>query len=975
MSTVPPSHTRPPNGALHSASDADAERARLIEIANRRAERLQLLQQAGQLLASSLDETEVVRRLAREVERLVSCDGVTIVLCYEDGTHRPAARRAGGVETPPRPGGHCDVLVEAVVRERKPITLDTTKRDETTGEPTRGRGSLLGVPALSGDSLVAVIAVWTHDRPLAFPAEDQEALLTVGAHAGSALSNARLYAASQRERRRSEALADIARAVSSSLRLDDVMDLILRHTVALLRVQGADLALVRGDQLEVVAATGTARSLLGARLPIEASISGRALRLRCSQIVNDAASDPETFDPTRRAADIRNALMVPLFTSDGPVGVLSVINRASEFTDEDAAVLQRLGEHVAVAIVNARLFEEHHALGERYRRVLETASDAIVITDRERRVSFTNPAADAMFGVPSAMGMPVSAFVPPEILDRVRAYEDRAFAGEPQRYEAVVLCGPGIRRHVSVSTAPLRDGDEIVGVVASLRDITDERRARDAAAESEARYTRLVESASDAIFTVDAQGVLTSVNRAMERAVGKRRLNLLGTRFVHVLDPHDREAADALMAEVIEGQRCRGEFRYLAGDGSVRHCSIMATPIIESGSVTGALGIVRDVTDEKRLTEQLVQQEKLAAVGQLVSGVAHELNNPLAGVMAFAQLLLAMPQPDPEQRRAIESIHQESKRAAKIVSNLLTFARQHQPERTLADINRVVTDTVELRRYAIGVEQIDLELRLDPALPLTWADPFQLQQVILNLVTNAEHALGSWEGEKKLVVATERCGDMLQVRVSDSGPGIAAPDLPRIFNPFFTTKPVGQGTGLGLSISDGIVREHGGRISVVSSLGSGTTFTIELPHVSPPETERDGDAGTAQRAPVLAGRQRRVLVVDDEPAIRKAIARYLGTLGHTVDTASGGQEALERVASTSYDAAVIDLRMPEMSGDVLYAALRARAPALAERVLFLTGDTQSDSARALLDATGRPSLSKPFQLQELAALLLPHEDA
>src|SRR5262249_29117823 len=211
-------------------------------------------------------------------------------------------------------------------------------------------------------------------------------------------------------------------------------------------------------------------------------------------------------------------------------------------------------------------------------------------------------------------------------------------------------------------------------------------------------------------------------------------------------------------------------------------------------------------------------------------GVAHELNNPLASVMAFAQLLLTAPPDAPPDRESIDAINQEAKRAAKIVANLLTFARQHQPERTIADLNRVVQDTLELRRYALRTAQVQIDARLDPDLPLTWADAFQLQQVVLNLLTNAEQALSSWSGEKRILVSTSRRGEQLVVSVADSGPGVPPENLSRIFNPFFTTKPGGEGTGLGLSLSDGIVREHGGRIPGEALPGRRAPLRVWLPY-------------------------------------------------------------------------------------------------------------------------------------------------
>jgi signal transduction histidine kinase len=218
----------------------------------------------------------------------------------------------------------------------------------------------------------------------------------------------------------------------------------------------------------------------------------------------------------------------------------------------------------------------------------------------------------------------------------------------------------------------------------------------------------------------------------------------------------------------------------------------------------------------------------------MVSGIAHELNNPLAGILAFSQLLLNSDPDEPELRDGLRTIHREAERAAKIVGNLLRFARQRATERALTDVSQALLDTLELRRYALRTHQIDLVTAVDLSLPPIWADRFQLEQVFLNLLTNAEHALKGHEGAKRLSVATRRDGDVLVVTVADTGPGIPPELMPHLLEPFFTTKPVGVGTGLGLSISDGIVREHGGRMRVESAPGAGATFHVELPITAPP---------------------------------------------------------------------------------------------------------------------------------------------
>jgi two-component system NtrC family sensor kinase len=562
--------------------------------------------------------------------------------------------------------------------------------------------------------------------------------------------------------------------------------------------------------------------------------------------------------------------------------------------------------------------------------------------------------------------MPVAVTVPVEGRDHVRRREDDALAGAPQRYEGGVVRGDGEHRIVSVTTAPLRELGEITGIVASLRDVTDER-ARSAALErSEARYTRLVESASDAIFTLTGDGRFTAVNRALEHGVGRSRTELLDAPFAAVLDPRDLDAARDLLDRTIAGERCRGLVRYRTAADDVRTGSVITAPVFEDGAIVGALGIMRDVTEEQRLAGQLLQQEKLAAVGQLVSGVAHELNNPLAGVMAFSELLLVSRSAhDDETRRALETIHHEATRASKIVSHLLTFARQRPAERMDADLNAIVTDTIALRHYALTTAQIELDLALDPTMPHTWADPFQLQQVVLNLITNAEQALAEWAGPRRIAVWTRRDDEWLIIAVSDTGAGIPLDQRDRIFNPFYTTKPVGQGTGLGLSISDGIVREHGGQIRVESSPGAGATFLVQLPRVAPANGPSGPSVAPAPTAPV----PRRVLVVDDEPSMRVAIATFLQSLGHAVTATHDGQEARALLAANEYDVVLLDLRMSGLGGDALYRELCQSDPRHARRVVFVTGDTQSEHARRFLAEAGRPSVSKPFQLDDLAAVL------
>jgi CheY-like chemotaxis protein/anti-sigma regulatory factor (Ser/Thr protein kinase) len=247
------------------------------------------------------------------------------------------------------------------------------------------------------------------------------------------------------------------------------------------------------------------------------------------------------------------------------------------------------------------------------------------------------------------------------------------------------------------------------------------------------------------------------------------------------------------------------------------------------------------------------------------------------------------------------------------------------------------------------------------------ADAFQLQQVVLNLLANAEHALSSWTGERVITISTRHDGDLLTIGVADTGPGIAPDHLSRVFNPFFTTKPVGEGTGLGLSISDGIVREHGGRIRVESKPGAGATFVVELPRTAPPSAS--AAPGCVERLKETAGvASKRLLVIDDEPGLRQALTMYFQVRGHVVDSAANAADGMRLASSGEYDALLLDLRLPDADGDDILVELQriGRAP---RRVVFATGDPESAAARAV-SAAGYPVIGKPFALNSVASVLL-----
>ena len=392
----------------------------------------------------------------------------------------------------------------------------------------------------------------------------------------------------------------------------------------------------------------------------------------------------------------------------------------------------------------------------------------------------------------------------------------------------------------------------------------------------------------------------------------------------------------------------------------------------KEGDAIRVEALMRDVSERKRLEDQardlyhqLLQAEKLAALGQTISGVAHELNNPLATILTWAERLAQRPADD-QTKRGLAAILSESERAARIVRNLLTFARKRHTTRAMVDMNDVIRETLALRSYEQHLSNITIIDALASGLPQVFADPHQMQQVLLNLVINAEQAMISTHGRGTLILRTwhdpERGAVVLEV--NDDGPGVPDDLQPKIFDPFFTTKEVGKGTGLGLTVAYAIIQEHGGRLTMKSQPGGGASFFIELPVTdeglppAPKPPER-------MFAPPASAAGATILVVEDEVALGTAVAEALADAGFIVDRAMDGVEALDRVGERSYDLIVCDLKMPRLDGPSFFRELEKRNAPLSRRILFVTGDVAGTEAERFLEESGCRWLAKPFRLKDL----------
>jgi two-component system cell cycle sensor histidine kinase/response regulator CckA len=383
--------------------------------------------------------------------------------------------------------------------------------------------------------------------------------------------------------------------------------------------------------------------------------------------------------------------------------------------------------------------------------------------------------------------------------------------------------------------------------------------------------------------------------------------------------------------------------------------------------------LMRDVSERKKLDDetrdiyhQLLQAEKMAALGQTISGVAHELNNPLATILSWAERLSQKATLDDSVRRGLETILSESERAARIVRNLLTFARKRQTTRAMVDVNQVMRETLALRSYEQRVSNITVIDALAAGLPQVFADGHQLQQVLLNLIINAEQAMLSARGRGVVVVRTWHDAEQESVvlEINDDGPGIPDDVQLKIFDPFFTTKDVGKGTGLGLTVAYAIVQEHGGRIRLESKPGSGASFYVELPVTGANLSHSPAVRARLQTSPdTVAGES--ILVVEDETALANALAEALRDAGYAVVRAADGEEALAEVKTRQFDLVICDLKMPRLDGKAFYRALAQAKPALSKHVIFVTGDVAGTDAEEFLKESGCRWLAKPFRLADL----------
>ena len=615
----------------------------------------------------------------------------------------------------------------------------------------------------------------------------------------------------------------------------------------------------------------------------------------------------------------------------------------------------------------------------RYRRLFETAQDAILILNGDTgEIIDANPFIKDLLGYNLEELLGKNLWEIGSLRDTLASklvYQELHETGYV-RYEHLPLFtkdGRQIDVEVVANAYPV-DHQRIIQC--NIRDITERKKAENTRKQSETRYKVLFEGANDAIIIADAEtGLIVDANKEAEVLLGIPKEELIGMSRSKLHPPDKAEFYQRHFSDHVKaGHIIDSTAEIIRKDGTVVPVSVSSSTFEVDGKKL-VQGIFRDMSQVKRaeeerhrLRERAEIASRLAAIGEMAAGIAHEINNPLTGVLGFSQILSERQDLPKDVKEELEIIAEGSNRVKEIIRRMLTFARQAKPVKTPASINELIDTTLDLRSYVLKTANIEVIKHLDPDLPWLMVDPGQIQQVFLNLIVNAEYAMKKAHDKGKLTITTEKKDDHIRVSFQDDGVGMNQETKEKLFHPFFTTKEIGEGAGLGLGLSRSIILEHNGTIEVKSELGKGSEFIIMLPLTiiaeGPPAEVIDATAALAKK--VKAGR---ILVVDDEEVIRKLVSTILSQSGHTVDTTGDTRKALSKLESTGYDAIIMDIRMPGIGGMELYAKVTEKHPELSSKFIFITGDTSDTQIRDFLEQNNLSYITKPFVRETLLGKL------
>lgn len=612
------------------------------------------------------------------------------------------------------------------------------------------------------------------------------------------------------------------------------------------------------------------------------------------------------------------------------------------------------------------------------RRLVANFPDLIAVLDRNGKFTFISDKVKDVLGrsPEEYIGGQFGARANPEDRARLQGMLKSILSGEVSRAQ-VEFSAPhtnGTWRVLLATASPLFDeAGKITGMVTSTRDITETRKIEQLLHKEQEFVRRLIECFPDLIAVLDRDLCFTYVTERVKDVLGLSSQDFLGQRMGRRTHPEDQPRLQEALQSIMSGRKAyvETEYRVRHADGSWRTLRGSVGPLFdEAGKISGIVQTARDVTESKRLEEHLAQKEKFAAMGQMMAGAAHELNNPLTAILGVSDLLRERAA-DEATRRHVDLILQQARRAAAIVQDLLAFSRPPTQERSNLRLEELVREALQLQRAALGQKNIRAQFTAPGDLPAVEGDRKLLMQVFSNIIENAGQAMSAARDHGTLDISLARVGDRIRITFVDDGPGISPENLKKIFDPFFTTKRPGGGSGLGLTICLAVIKEHGGTIEVQSTPGAGATFHVLLPVASGDVPAEPRLALAAASAPsgseTLRGRT--VLIVDDEESIREIIQEGLSARGMKVHAVGSSEAALSYLATNTSDVILCDFNLPGLNGNQLFEKVRAQQCISCPVFVFMTGDLVDPAASAQCADKGASILQKPFHISALAALL------
>ncbi len=835
--------------------------------------------------------------------------------------------------------------------------------------------SIMYVAVTVGGDFPAAFALSTTRQLRQWSEADIALSKAVADQTGIAIRQAKLYQKAETTSIREALVNRLTMVIRASLSLPEVLSTATRELGLALAASRVQLCLYDSEgvsepleyQYLAPGVTAVKGGVVNCDDPIGCRLSHSGQPLIVDDAINYDDASPELRDYVRARAerfDIRSQINYPLFIKGHFRGSLCIYQneRKRLWTEDEVTLVEALAERLSIGIAQAELFEMVARGKTEWETTFDAMSDGIFIFDSGGELKRVNRAGAAMEALHPKL------LLGRQCCDILRtSEEDEACvvekALETGRSITIEITPSRLNRPLLVSVEPVFDeNDKAVAVVCTARDLSDLRKVQAVAREHQSLLTNILESARESIYAVDPEGNFKWCNTATLKGLGFQRSNFIGRPLLSMVHEGDRDLVREKLDAALRGLPQTYEMRFFRRDGQLRYARVDNSPLVVEGRTTGVLGIARDITEQKEERERAARADKLRALGQLASGVAHDFNNSLAAILGRAQLLRRQVN-DPALVRNLDIIQTAAEDAAATVRRIQTFARKSAvKEFDLVDVGGLLNDAVEITRTRWENEarvrglEYEVKLNTEPG-HQTYGSASELREVFVNLIVNAVDAMPKGG---RLLITCRRVDDRLQLHFSDNGMGMPEDVQQKIFEPFFSTKGA-HGTGLGLSVSYSIIERHSGSISVISEPGRGTNFTIDLPAVIA-ERSSDDIPQTIGEVPSL-----RILVVDDEEPVRETLAEMLVAVNHKVELAGSGQEAVQKMRTGAFDFVFTDLAMPEMDGWETARLIRKGWPSV--RIVLVTGYGPTTAPPVgeenLVDAI----IGKPFDFAQVGSTI------